>query len=87
LLPLATKLSPDTLQILNVARYGLSILSIIITIISLIILPDRLFILIALILSLVAIFWDYVVIGVAVGVAVAVVVVIFKLWEESTSWW
>jgi hypothetical protein len=87
LIPLTTKLSLDILQILNVARYGLSVLSIVITIISLIILPDRLFISIALILSVVAIFWNYVVIGVAVGVAIAVAVIIFQLWEEGTSWW
>jgi len=49
LIPLTTKLSSGILQILNVGRCVLSILSIITTIISMIIIPDRLFISIALI--------------------------------------
>ena len=88
LIPLAVKeVSADILQVLDVARYGFSTLSIVTTIFALIILPDRLFISIALILSLVAIFWNYVVIGIGVGIAIAVAMFVFQLLDQGISWW
>jgi hypothetical protein len=86
MIPLATKVPVDILQILTIARYAFSTLSIIATIIALIIQPDRLFISIALILSLVAIFWNYVVIGIAVGVAIAAAMFVLQLLEQGFSW-